>query len=166
MTNADKRLGQRLTAVFGKAVEGMTVEELRAAGRVVMWYEGQYEGSSEVRKEDLADVIWYALEEEFGRDVALGAASPARDAKYIDARMAMFKLVQEKVPYLPKSHIAEFLGLKKDHATVLNALKKADDLLIYDEAFRRYYSRLVVAVNAKLEEIVKQRDLEGAEGGD
>lgn len=166
MTNADKRLGQRLRAVFGKSLDYMTDYEVEAASKVVLWYEGAYEGSPEVLKEDLADAIWYALEEEFGKDVAEGAASPCRKAVYLDARGAMYKIVSEKIPYLPKSHIAGYLGLEKDHATVLNALAKVEDLLTYDDAFRAFYARLVNAVNGKLEEIVRQRDLDKGQGGD
>jgi len=144
----------------------MTEEEIKAAANVVLWYEGVYAGGEGIMRQDLADAVWYALEEQFGRDMAVGAASKSRITKYIDARMAMYKYVAEKFPSIPKCRIASYLGMDKEHATVLNALKKADDLLEYDVAFRGFYSRLSAAVNAKLDAIVRQRNLDVGDSPD
>lgn len=164
MINADRELKEilernerTLRSIFRESYDTMSEEAKAAAETVLMWVAGlssRYEDAIEtIRQRDMTVtaikeiVREYAGESVYNSVIHLGQR---RDAA--DLRKMMYRMVYE-LTTTPKSAIARALGIDQDHATVFNALKRADDLRLVDRPFRETYNELVTRVRKRVEDM-------------
>jgi hypothetical protein len=163
MINADRELREikehnerTLRAIFRESYDTMGEEAKTAAATVLMWVAGlssRYEDAIEtIRQRDLAVSAIKETVREYAGDLTFHAVmhlGQRRDET--DLRKMMYRMVYE-LTTTPKSAIARTLGIDQDHATVFNALKRADDLRLVDRSFRETYNELVSRVRKRIED--------------
>lgn len=139
MTSDYDRLMRR---VFGDDQwEAFTDDVRSVACRVAEWYDTFGSDKLSELERNVADAVWDAAKQELGRRAEL-VASSRRDRDINDVRTCMYRITHELLPFVPKSQIARVLAISRDHATVLYALTRADELIVLDPVFRSLYLRL------------------------
>ena len=124
-----------------KGGDDLTDREKTIAFDVVDWYEGAGATEADRYENKVVGAIWAAARGELGeRSMLIATKGRYRDLN--DVRYCMYRLVRELLPDVPKSHITIVLGIGRHHASILNALKRADDLIDADPAFRKLYNRM------------------------
>ena len=142
MTN---ELDDSLRGILGESWDGMPAKAKEVARRVAFWYEG---GTHHLTLDecDVVESIWNAARAELG-DMAVELDSPCRRREITDVRFVMFYICKAMIPRLPKRHIPEVLGIHRDHASTIYALRKAKDLIEYDPRFRGIYYRFLKRIS-------------------
>lgn len=133
-----------------KGWDTLSDRERAIAFDVVDWYEGDGATETDRYENKVVGSIWTAARMELG-ERSIFLATKKRDRDLNDVRYVMYRLVCELLPDVPKSHITVVLGIGRHHASILNALSRADELIEADVAFRNLYNRLARRTRACLE---------------
>jgi len=126
--------------------DSLSEREKSIAMNVVDWYEGVGATRTDRREIAVVEAIWAAARDELGERAEL-LRTLKRDLDLNDVRFVMYRLVHELLPSVPKLHYGEVLGIRRHHASILNALNKAEDFISSDPAFRSLYRRMLRRTN-------------------
>lgn len=153
MTSGYDNLARR---IFGERWEELARGERAVVLEVLEWYEGKGVTEDARKETETVGAIWAAARDELGV-TAYMLRSKSRARAYNDVRFCMYRLVNLHLPSIPKMHIGEVLGIKRNHASLLNALHRSDDLVESDPAFRALYKRMERRMQAYIEFAEGQR---------
>ena len=145
----------RLRNIFGNEVDSLTAGEQAAAERVLRWAFGRdvEDGPKVVAKDEtatIAEAIKTAVVEYSGEEWE-DVASSRRDRRLTDLRYIAFTLMYE-MAYIPKSHVADALGIKRDHASVLYGINACRDWMVCDAGFRSKYHTILTRAKQILDD--------------
>ncbi len=154
MTNEDdgelrEYCARKLRMILGPAYDKLDDFTLRIIEQVLLFEEGKSDDPDGIvavvdRRKDWAQAIWSVVREDYW-DLAALCKTKNRKREVVDLRAMMYHALMQST-CVPKSRLASTLGLKQNHATVLNSLNNFDTLYKYDRAFRKRYDAFLAKV--------------------
>ena len=144
---------RKLRMILGPAVDMLDGYTLGIMEQVVLFEEGISEDPDGIvaavdRRKEYAQAIWTVVREDYW-DLAALCKTKNRKREVVDLRTMMYRAMQQ-CTCVPKSRLAAALGLKQNHATVLNCLSNFETLYRYDRAFRKRYDAFLAKVKGQI----------------